>query len=258
MRWAKAWSRTSRRAGSRISHCGSRPSRRSSEPSSGPSRSPSANNSAPSAREPSRSHISRPRRTISPKPPRIRLAAMAGFQRPRGSATAPATAAARASPALVPPRRARRGAASSRRTALTVVGLRLNRRSRPGCCDVCWTVATVEAASPADRAIETPTAKSSVEPRPRSAAGGPLLAFATIDDMTISVTHFTDPGCPWAYSASPALAVLHWRYGEQLDWRLATIGLTEDAQQYVDRGYTPARGARGYLMFARRWGRPFA
>jgi 2-hydroxychromene-2-carboxylate isomerase len=75
--------------------------------------------------------------------------------------------------------------------------------------------------------------------------------------MAISVTHFTDPGCPWAYSASPALAVLHWRYGGQLDWRLATIGLTEHAEQYVNRGYTPARGARGYLMFARRWGMPF-
>jgi 2-hydroxychromene-2-carboxylate isomerase len=76
--------------------------------------------------------------------------------------------------------------------------------------------------------------------------------------MTISVTHFTDPGCPWAYSASPALAVMHWRYGDQLEWRLATIGLTEHADQYVRRGYTPARAARGYLMFARRWGMPFA
>jgi 2-hydroxychromene-2-carboxylate isomerase len=76
--------------------------------------------------------------------------------------------------------------------------------------------------------------------------------------MTISVTHFTDPGCPWAYSASPAFAVLHWRYGDQLEWRLATIGLTEHAEQYVSRGYTPARSARGYLMFARRWGMPFA
>jgi predicted DsbA family dithiol-disulfide isomerase len=63
--------------------------------------------------------------------------------------------------------------------------------------------------------------------------------------MTISVTHFTDPGCPWAYSASPALAVMHWRYGDQLEWRLATIGLTEHADQYVRRGYTPARAARG-------------
>ena len=76
--------------------------------------------------------------------------------------------------------------------------------------------------------------------------------------MTISVTHFTDPGCPWAYSASPAIAVLYWRYGDQLEWRLATIGLTERAEQYIDRGYTPARGARGYLVFRRRWGMPFS
>jgi len=55
----------------------------------------------------------------------------------------------------------------------------------------------------------------------------------------ITVRHFSDPGCPWAYSASPALATLRWRYGAQLDWKLTLIGLTERAQQYVDRGYTP-------------------
>ena len=76
--------------------------------------------------------------------------------------------------------------------------------------------------------------------------------------MAISVTYFTDPGCPWAYSASPALAVLRWRYGDQLDWRLATIGLTESADQYVRRGYSPVRSARGYLTFRRRCGMPFA
>jgi protein-disulfide isomerase-like protein with CxxC motif len=72
----------------------------------------------------------------------------------------------------------------------------------------------------------------------------------------ISVTHYTDPGCPWAYSASPALAVLRWRYGDQLDWRLVTIGLTEDPRRYVERGYTPARMAAGNLHF-RRYGMPF-
>jgi protein-disulfide isomerase-like protein with CxxC motif len=59
----------------------------------------------------------------------------------------------------------------------------------------------------------------------------------------IQVTHFTDPGCPWAYSASPALATLHWRYGDQLQWRMVMIGLVESAQQYLDRGYTPERMA---------------
>jgi protein-disulfide isomerase-like protein with CxxC motif len=73
----------------------------------------------------------------------------------------------------------------------------------------------------------------------------------------IDVTHFTDPGCPWAYSESPALAVLRWRYGSQLRWRLVTIGLTETADQYVSRGYTPVRAAHGYMSY-RRFGMPFA
>ena len=73
----------------------------------------------------------------------------------------------------------------------------------------------------------------------------------------ITVLHFSDPGCPWAYSASPAFATLRWRYGDQLNWRLVLIGLTETAQQYADRGYTPERQARGYRNF-RRWGMPFA
>jgi len=75
--------------------------------------------------------------------------------------------------------------------------------------------------------------------------------------MAITATYFTDPGCPWAYSANPALAVLRWRYGAQLDWRIVTIGLAEDPARYVARGYTPVMMARGYLGF-RRFGMPFA
>jgi predicted DsbA family dithiol-disulfide isomerase len=76
--------------------------------------------------------------------------------------------------------------------------------------------------------------------------------------VAIATTHFTDPGCPWAYSASPALAALQWRYGDQLDWRLVTIGLTEDASQYLERGYTPVRQVHGYMMFRDRFGMPFS
>jgi 2-hydroxychromene-2-carboxylate isomerase len=75
--------------------------------------------------------------------------------------------------------------------------------------------------------------------------------------MTVDVVHMTDPGCPWAYSASPALAVLRWRFGGQLRWRLVTIGLTEDAEQYTRRGYTPARMAAGRIGF-RRFGMPLS
>lgn len=73
----------------------------------------------------------------------------------------------------------------------------------------------------------------------------------------IRVTVHNDPGCPWAYSAAPALRVLEWRYGSQLDWRLVLIGLTEKAQEYVDRGYTPLTMSAGYLRFG-RFGMPFS
>jgi predicted DsbA family dithiol-disulfide isomerase len=73
----------------------------------------------------------------------------------------------------------------------------------------------------------------------------------------ISATLYSDPACPWAYSESPALRVLEWRYGDQLDWRLVVIGLSEDASRYAAIGYTPLRGALGQLSF-RRYGMPFS
>jgi protein-disulfide isomerase-like protein with CxxC motif len=74
----------------------------------------------------------------------------------------------------------------------------------------------------------------------------------------IEVTHFTDPGCPWAYSANPALTTLRWRYGDGLRWTLVTIGLTEDRRQYADRGYSPIRAAIGWRTTFARFGMPFA
>ena len=68
---------------------------------------------------------------------------------------------------------------------------------------------------------------------------------------------FSDAACPWAYSISPSLRVLEWRYGDQLDWRLVMIGLTERSSQYVERGYTPLRGAHSQVRF-RRYGMPFS
>src|ERR1035437_10182107 len=69
---------------------------------------------------------------------------------------------------------------------------------------------------------------------------------------------FSDPACPWAYSESPALRVIEWRYGDQLKWRLGLIGVSEDASHYEQNGYTPPRGAMGPAPFGRRYGIPFA
>jgi len=75
---------------------------------------------------------------------------------------------------------------------------------------------------------------------------------------SVTITEFTDPGCPWAYCASPAFAVLRWRYRDQLRWRIITIGLTEDPQRYIDAGYTPTRMTLGQMLFRGRYGMPFA
>src|SRR3954453_2552724 len=77
------------------------------------------------------------------------------------------------------------------------------------------------------------------------------------ENSPVEVIHFTDPACPWAYSASPAHAVLRWRFGGQLDWRLVTIGLAEGPEDYAARGYDARASALGRLNF-RRYGMPLA
>jgi hypothetical protein len=52
--------------------------------------------------------------------------------------------------------------------------------------------------------------------------------------------------------------VIEWRYGEQLDWRLVLVGLSEDVSRYAEFGFTPLRMASSGLMFRERYGMPFA
>ena len=73
----------------------------------------------------------------------------------------------------------------------------------------------------------------------------------------LTVTHVSDPGCPWAWSASPALAVLQRRYGDQLAWRHVMIGLAEDGALYEERGFGAEAMALAYRRFRGR-GMPFA
>jgi len=42
----------------------------------------------------------------------------------------------------------------------------------------------------------------------------------------IEVTHFSDPACPFAFSAEPVRQRLRWRYGDALAWRDVMIVLT--------------------------------
>jgi 2-hydroxychromene-2-carboxylate isomerase len=44
--------------------------------------------------------------------------------------------------------------------------------------------------------------------------------------LHLELTHFTDPACPFAFSAEPARWRLRWHYGDQLRWTTRLIVLT--------------------------------
>jgi protein-disulfide isomerase-like protein with CxxC motif len=74
----------------------------------------------------------------------------------------------------------------------------------------------------------------------------------------IEATLYTDAGCPWAYSANPALRVLEWRFRDQLSWRLVMIGLREEASEAAIRTYDGERALARWRAFEERYGMPFA
>jgi len=67
----------------------------------------------------------------------------------------------------------------------------------------------------------------------------------------VQITLFTDPACPFAFSAEPVRLALRWRYGDALHWRLRMIVLTLE----------PGEGdklAQGAPELQRAYGMPIA
>jgi predicted DsbA family dithiol-disulfide isomerase len=72
----------------------------------------------------------------------------------------------------------------------------------------------------------------------------------------VRITEFTDPGCPWAYSAEPVRRRLEWLYGDQLEWEPRMVVLADSPEQYLERGFTPERQAEAYRTIAHEHGMP--
>ena len=67
----------------------------------------------------------------------------------------------------------------------------------------------------------------------------------------VCITEFTDPGCPWAWSAEPFRRRLTWLYGDRLEWRSRMVVLAERPEQYLEKGFTPERQAQAFAKIAR-------
>lgn len=72
----------------------------------------------------------------------------------------------------------------------------------------------------------------------------------------VQITAFTDPGCPWAWSAEPFRRRLRWLYGEDLQWSHRMVVLAEDPAEYEDKGFTPKRQASSFSKIAAEHGMP--
>jgi predicted DsbA family dithiol-disulfide isomerase len=67
----------------------------------------------------------------------------------------------------------------------------------------------------------------------------------------VVITEYTDPACPWAFSAEPFRRRLTWLYGEQLDWDVRMVGLSEDPAAMEAKGFTPKVLSDAYKKISR-------
>ena len=77
-----------------------------------------------------------------------------------------------------------------------------------------------------------------------------------MSEIDVCVTEFTDPGCPWAWSAEPFRRRLQWLYHGTLDWSRRMVVLADKGEEYEAKGFTTDVQARALATIARDHGMP--
>jgi predicted DsbA family dithiol-disulfide isomerase len=72
----------------------------------------------------------------------------------------------------------------------------------------------------------------------------------------VLITEFTDPGCPWAYSAEPFRRRLSWLYGDSLAWEVRVVGLSESPRDYEERGFDTGAQSEAFRRISHDHGMP--
>ena len=72
----------------------------------------------------------------------------------------------------------------------------------------------------------------------------------------LTIRHFTDPGCPWAFSSEPKRLRLAWLFGDQLRWEHHMVVLTERPEDNEAKGVTPESLVASFGSMQRRFGMP--
>jgi predicted DsbA family dithiol-disulfide isomerase len=74
-----------------------------------------------------------------------------------------------------------------------------------------------------------------------------------VSDAPVLIRHFTDPSCPFAFSAERQRLRLLWLYGDQIDWELHMVVLAEERP---GDAYPPERIAESRRRLQLQYGMP--
>lgn len=74
----------------------------------------------------------------------------------------------------------------------------------------------------------------------------------------VRLKEYTDPACPYAFSASPEMLALSWFYGDQIGWERHLVVLSETAADNSDKGLTPEFVVQGSVSLGERYGMPLS
>jgi predicted DsbA family dithiol-disulfide isomerase len=72
----------------------------------------------------------------------------------------------------------------------------------------------------------------------------------------LTIREFTDPACPFAFSAEPARLRLSWLFGDQIEWQPRMVVLSESPDDYAAKGLTPERQAEALGTIREHYGMP--
>ena len=74
----------------------------------------------------------------------------------------------------------------------------------------------------------------------------------------IKIVHFTDPGCPFAFSAERQLRQLEWHYGDQVALATRMIVLADSVDEFAAKGFTPEMLQKGHTNLQQQYGMPIS
>jgi len=71
-----------------------------------------------------------------------------------------------------------------------------------------------------------------------------------LPEPSVEITEYTDPSCPWAYSAEPFRHRIGWLYEGNVSWEPRLVVLADSAADQAERGMTPERVAELHARIA--------